>query len=73
MKTSIIPICLIVPNNFSHKAGDGTSTRKHRTSNIHPALQANCGASQATYLLEWWEVNDFCRINTTKRSRLQTT
>lgn len=21
---------------------------------IHPALQANCGATQATYLLEYW-------------------
>ena len=52
---TIVPICFIVPNNFAHKAGDGIFTRKHGTSQIHPALQANCGGSQMTYLLEWWE------------------
>lgn len=58
MQTQIIPICFITPNNFSHKAGDGVATRKHGTSLIHPALQANCGGSQMTFLLELWEVKD---------------
>lgn len=48
------PICLLTPNNFAHKAGDGTKTRKREVRFIHPALQANCGATQATYLLERW-------------------
>lgn len=43
---------LLVPNNFSHKAGDGLKTRKRNIAFIHPALQANCGSTQATYLLE---------------------
>ena len=45
------PICFLTPNNFSHKAGDGISTRKRNIAYIHPALQANTGAIQATYLL----------------------
>lgn len=45
-------IAFIVPCNFAHKAGDGLSTRHHLLKNIHPALQANCGATQATYILE---------------------
>lgn len=49
-----IPICLLTPNNFAHKAGDGTKTRKREIRYIHPALQAMPGATQATYLLEWW-------------------
>ena len=50
MKT-ITNVCYLTPNNFQHKAGDGTSTRKRNISYIHPALQANCGATQCTYLL----------------------
>ena len=45
------PIAFVVPDNFKHKAGDGLATRNHHLSGIHPALQANCGATQATYLL----------------------
>ena len=45
-------ICLLAPINFKHKAGDGTKTREKRIAQIHPALQANCGATQATYILE---------------------
>ena len=52
------PICFITPNNFSHKAGDGTATRKHNVSQIHPALQANCGGTQMTYVLEEEEMED---------------
>lgn len=44
--------CLLTPNNFSHKAGDGTITRKRNVSYIHPTLQANPGGSQQTYLLD---------------------
>lgn len=50
--TRIEPICFITPINFQHKAGDGTATRKHNVSQIHPAMQAQPGATQATYLLE---------------------
>ena len=46
----IIEPKLLTPDNFSHKAGDGTSTRKRRIADIHPALQANPGSTQATYL-----------------------
>jgi hypothetical protein len=49
-----IKVCLLTPNNFAHKAGDGTKTRKREIRFIHPALPANCGATQATYLLEYW-------------------
>lgn len=45
------PLAFITPNNFSHKAGDGLKTRKHNLNNIHPALQAHPGATQATYVL----------------------
>lgn len=45
-------ICLLAPINYKHKAGDGTKTREKRIVHIHPALQANCGATQATYILE---------------------
>lgn len=44
-------ICFITPNNFAHKAGDGIATRKHNIASIHPALQANCGGTQMTYVL----------------------
>ena len=50
-KRNITNLCYLTPNNFSHKAGDGISTRKRNIRYIHPALQANCGATQCTYLL----------------------
>lgn len=50
-------ICFITPINFAHKAGDGTKTRKHNTTQIHPALQANCGGTQMTFFLELWSCN----------------
>lgn len=50
MKT-ITNVCYLTPNNFNHKAGDGTSTRKRSIRYIHPALQANCGETRCTYLL----------------------
>lgn len=50
-----IPIFLLTPNNFSHKAGDGVRTRKREIRIIHPALQATLGSTQCTYLLENWK------------------
>lgn len=44
-------VCLLTPINFKHKAGDGTKTRERKVSQIMPALQANCGETQATYVL----------------------
>lgn len=52
-----MPIFLLAPNNFAHKAGDGVKTRKHTIKHIHPALQANTGGSQCTYLLELWNLS----------------
>ena len=45
-------VCLLTPNNFSHKAGDGMVTRKREIRYVHPALQANTGSTQTTYLME---------------------
>lgn len=46
-------IGLLVPDNWAHKAGDGTKTRKHHLKkDYHPALQANTGSTQASYVLE---------------------
>lgn len=48
---------MLVPNNFQHQAGDGTATRKHHLADIVPALQANCGATQCSYVLEIYDGN----------------
>lgn len=56
----IIKVCLLTPNNFQHKAGDGIKTRKREIRHIHPALQANPGATQCTYLLELWGGDNKC-------------
>ena len=53
------PKCLVTPLNFKHKVGDGTITRRHNVTQIHPALQANCGSTQMTYVLEVWEDNEY--------------
>lgn len=45
------PICYITPINFKHKAGDGTKTRRYNITFIYPALQANCGGTQMTFVL----------------------
>ncbi len=42
---------LVVPDNFKHKAGDGSKTRDRHLSQIHPALQASPGTTQLTYIL----------------------
>lgn len=53
-----IPIFLLTPNNFAHKAGDGVKTRKREIRYIHPAIQANTGTTQCTYLLECWRYKE---------------
>ncbi len=51
-------IGFVTPLNFKYKAGDGLATRRHNLTQIHPALQSNCGATQMTYLLEEWLENE---------------
>lgn len=46
----LTPTNFLAPNNYSHKAGDGLKTRKRYETEIHPALQAQPGSTQATYL-----------------------
>ncbi|MBQ6921472.1 MAG: DNA (cytosine-5-)-methyltransferase [Clostridia bacterium] len=41
---------LLAPNNWGHKAGDGTITRERRETEICPALQASPGQTQHSYL-----------------------
>ena len=41
---------VLAPNNWGHKAGDGTATRERRETDIVPALQANAGQTQQSYL-----------------------
>ena len=43
---------IIAPNNFKHKAGDGSSTRNHYLTDLVPALQSNTGTTQCSYVLE---------------------
>ena len=49
------PICYLTPNNFEHKAGDGTATRKRNIAYIHPALCANQGQNMAYILVKQWK------------------
>ena len=35
----------------------GNEGRKHLLKQIHPALQANCGGTQMTFVLERYELN----------------
>ena len=58
---------LIVPDNFKHEAGK-PETRQHHLSNIHPALQANTGNTQATYLLREQKIR---RLTPLECERLQ--
>ena len=46
----LTPVAFLAPNNFSHKAGDGSKIRKRYETKVHPALQAQPGSTQATYL-----------------------
>jgi len=42
---------ILAPNNFGHKAGDGTATRKHTLTDTVPSLQACCGNTQQSYVV----------------------
>lgn len=48
----IIETKILAPNNFAHKAGDGVATRKRVEKDLVPALQANEGHTQRSYVKE---------------------
>jgi DNA (cytosine-5)-methyltransferase 1 len=50
LKLETKDVTLLAPNNWEHKAADGTATRKRRETEICPALQANAGQTQQSYL-----------------------
>jgi DNA (cytosine-5)-methyltransferase 1 len=43
---------MLTPNNWGHKAGDGTATRERILSPLCPALQAQPGHTQQSYVQE---------------------
>jgi hypothetical protein len=43
---------ILAPNNFAHKAGDGTATRKRTEIDFCPALQATTGTTQGSFVKE---------------------
>ena len=43
---------ILAPNNFQHKAGDGTKTRKRYLTDIVPALQGRAGHTQQSYVID---------------------
>ena len=50
LKLETEDVKVLAPNNWGHKAGDGTATRERRETDIVPALQANAGQTQQSYL-----------------------
>lgn len=50
LKMETEEVKVLAPNNWGHKAGDGTATRERRETEIVPALQANAGQTQQSYL-----------------------
>ncbi len=50
LKMETEDVSLLAPNNWLHKPGDGVVTRKRRETDICPALQANTGQTQQSYL-----------------------
>jgi len=48
--------CLLIPDNYSHIAGKPETRKRKVKFNIIPALQANPGTTQLTYIIE--VVND---------------
>ncbi len=50
LKLETDDVKVLAPNNWGHKAGDGTATRERRETDIVPALQANAGQTQQSYL-----------------------
>lgn len=45
-------VSILAPCNFAHKAGDGVGTRKRVEQDVVPALQANAGFTQASFVKE---------------------
>ena len=50
LKLETEDVKVLAPNNWGNKAGDGTATRERRETDIVPALQANAGQTQQSYL-----------------------
>lgn len=50
LKLEVEDVKVLAPNNWGHKAGDGTITRERTEKEIVPALQASAGQTQQPYL-----------------------
>ena len=50
LKLEVEDVKVLAPNNWGHKAGDGTTTRERTEKEIVPALQASAGQTQQSYL-----------------------
>lgn len=50
LKLEVEDVKVLAPNNWGHKAGDGTITRERTEKEIIPALQASAGQTQQSYL-----------------------
>lgn len=50
LKLEVEDVKVLAPNNWGHKAGDGTITRERTEKEIVPALQASVGQTQQSYL-----------------------
>ena len=50
LKLETDDVKVLAPNNWGHKAGDGTATRERIETDIVPALQVNAGQTQQSYL-----------------------
>ena len=50
LKMETEDVSLLAPDNWQHKSGDGAQTTKRRETDICPALQANPGQTQQSYL-----------------------
>lgn len=50
LKLEVEDVKVLAPNNWGHKAGDGTITRERIEKEIVPALQASAGQTQQSYL-----------------------
>lgn len=50
LKLEVEDVKVLAPNNWGHKAGDGSITRERTEKEIVPALQASAGQTQQSYL-----------------------
>ncbi len=50
LKLEVEDVKVLAPNNWGHKAGDGTITRERTEKEIVPSLQASAGQTQQSYL-----------------------